>query len=131
MKKKPPKGYDSWFEHDLHKQELKACKFHTCYLKYVQEKRYEPDFVYHQGKFTVYIEVKGRFRTSGEARKYVDVARGLKKNEELVFLFADPRKPMPNAKRRKDGSKRTHGEWAEDHGFRHYTRENSPTEWAK
>ena len=131
MKKKPPKGYDSWLEHDLHKQELKGCKFHPCKLKYVQKKHYEPDFVYHNGKFTVYIEVKGRFRTSGEARKYVDVALGLQKNEELVFVFSDPKKPMPNAKARRDGSKRTHGEWAADYGFRFFDRKNTPKEWSK
>jgi len=128
-RKKAPKGYDSWFEHDLHKKQLKACKFHPCKLSYIQEKKYEPDFVYMDGKKTIYIEAKGRFRTSGEARKYVDVKRGLGSKEELVFLFADPKKPMPNAQRRSDGTKRSHGEWAESYGFTHYTRDNTPEEW--
>lgn len=130
-RKKPPAGYDSWFEHDLHKQQLKGCKFHSCKLAYIQEKTYEPDFIYHDGKNVIYIEVKGRFRTSGEARKYVDVKRGLKKNEVLVFIFSDPKKPMPNAQRRKDGTRRTHGDWADSHEFLHYTRDNTPTEWEK
>ena len=128
-KVKPKGGYDSWFEHDLHKQQLKACKHHSHKLAYIQKKTYEPDFVYHDGKKVIYIEVKGRFRTSGEARKYVDVKAGLKKNEELVFIFSDPRKPMPNAKARKDGTKRTHGDWADHHQFKHYTRDNTPVEW--
>lgn len=126
---KPKGGYDSWFEHDLHKQQLKACKFHSCKLAYIQKKTYEPDFIYHDGKKVIYIEAKGRFRTSGEARKYVDVKAGLKKNEELVFIFSDPRKPMPNAKSRKDGTKRTHGDWADHHQFVHYTRDTTPPEW--
>jgi predicted nuclease of restriction endonuclease-like RecB superfamily len=130
MKKKPPNGYDSWFEHDLHKQQLRACKFHPCKLSYVQKKLYEPDFVYHDGKIVIYIEVKGRFRTSGEARKYVDVAANLKKNEILVFIFSDPDKPMPNAQRRKDGTRRTHGEWAKSYNFQHYTRETTPHMWS-
>src|SRR6056300_1559528 len=88
---KPPKGYDSWFEYDLHRKHLTGCKFHPDTLEYVQVKRYEPDFVYITPKgFKIYIETKGRFRDSAEARKYKDIRNGLGKDEELVFIFQTP-----------------------------------------
>ena len=48
---------------------------------------------------------------------------------ELVFLFADPDLPMPQAKRRKDGTKRSHADWATSKKFRWYTSETIPDEW--
>ena len=36
---------------------------------------------------------------------------------------------MPQAKRRKDGTKRSHGEWAEANGFRWFSRFSLPKEW--
>ena len=48
---------------------------------------------------------------------------------ELVFLFANPSAPMPNSKVRKDGTKRTHGEWATANGFRWFTEETLPDSW--
>ena len=36
---------------------------------------------------------------------------------------------MPQAKRRKDGTKRTHSEWAESKGFRWYSSRSIPKEW--
>ena len=129
-KKKPPKGYDSWFEYDLHNEQLTACDFHTVKIPYVQQKTYKPDFMYYKGDHTTYIEAKGRFRTSAEARKYVDVSNGFDPEfDELVFLFFNPNLPMPNAKRRKDGTKQTHGEWAERNGFRYYSPKTCPREW--
>lgn len=131
---KPPKGYDSWFEYDLHTKQLKGCKCHTEKVSYVQERTYHPDFIYHlqdagKGSFKIYIEAKGRFRDRGEARKYVDIRAGLSKNEELVFVFYNPRTPMPGARKRQDGTKLTHGDWAEKHGFRYFTEDTIPRTW--
>ena len=36
---------------------------------------------------------------------------------------------MPQAKRRKDGTKRSHGEWATANGFTWYSRESIPDSW--
>ena len=36
---------------------------------------------------------------------------------------------MPNSKVRKDGTKRTHGEWATANGFRWFTEETLPDSW--
>ena len=53
----------------------------------------------------------------------------LPKNTELVFLFANPASPMPGAKRRKDGTKRSHAEWANKNKFTWYTEETLPESW--
>lgn len=123
-----PKGYDSWLEWDL-AQELLACQYHPCTVAYVQHKNYHPDFVYQQGDITYYIEAKGRFREQAEARKYIDVRSCLSETEELVFVFQNPKNIMPNAKRRKDGTKRSMGEWADYHNFTWYTVKTMPEEW--
>lgn len=115
-KGKPPKGYDSWFEYELHTGVLKHCNYHSDMVSYTQEKMYEPDFQI--GNFL--IEAKGRFRDSEEARKYNDIRKSLT-TEELVFVFYDPKTPMPRARRRKDGTKFTMAEWADKNGFRYYT----------
>jgi hypothetical protein len=119
-KGKPPKGYDSWFEYELHTGVLKPCQYHTGRVHYTQEKVYEPDFVV--GDFL--IEAKGRFRDSEEARKYVDIRKSLILDMlklELVFVFYHPDTPMPRARRRNDGTKFTMAEWANKNGFRYYT----------
>lgn len=132
IKAKPPKGYDSWFEYDMHRLYLQNCKFHVGKIQYTQIKTYEPDFVFITDRgFKIYIETKGRFRDSTESRKYKDIRDGLSKNEELVFLFQNPATPMPFAKKRKDGTKLTHGEWAEKEGFRYFDQYSLPPEWSK
>ena len=115
-KGKPPKGYDSWFEYELHTGVLKPCQYHTGLVHYTQKKIYEPDFAI--GDFL--IEAKGRFRDSEEARKYVDIRNSLI-HEELVFVFYHPDTQMPRARRRNDGNKFTMSEWANKKGFRYYT----------
>ena len=47
---------------------------------------------------------------------------------ELVFLFQKPFSPMPGATKRKDGTKRTHAEWAETNGFRWFSETKLPEE---
>ena len=55
--------------------------------------------------------------------------RHLPDDIELVFLFADPDAPMPQAKRRKDGTKRNHAEWASSKGFRWFSEDSIPASW--
>lgn len=123
VKRRPPKGYDSWLEYEIHQIKDKW-EHHPSRITYTQVKEYEPDFCFVQDdSWTIYVEVKGRFRDRAEARKYVDVKASLSPFEELIFIFQDPKKPMPNARRRKDGTIYTHGEWAEKHGFEYYSME--------
>jgi len=89
-------------------------------------KTYNPD-----AKFgSTLIEVKGYFRNSAEAAKYLCIKEQYP-HLELVFVFANPSKPIPWAKRRKDGSRMTHAEWAEQKGFTYYSVNNTPKEWGK
>lgn len=129
-KVKPPKGFDSNFEYDLH-QVLKGCDYHTQMIDYVQHKRYEPDFLYKKGSTVTLIEAKGRFRDSSEAKKYIDIRESLPPNYELVFVFQKPFTPMPFAKKRKDGTKFTHAAWADKNNFTWYSDYELPTEWQR
>lgn len=129
-KSKKPKGFDSWFEYDLVRN-MPACSYHTSRIDYIQKKRYAPDFSYYKDGYTVYIEAKGRFRDNQEARKYIDVRSSLDDGDSLVFIFQNPDTPMPHSKKRSDGSKMTHGEWATKHGFEYYTISSLPLEWSK
>jgi hypothetical protein len=79
----------------------------------------------------ILLEAKGRFWDSAEYSKYVWISQALPDDYELVFLFSDPNAPMPQANLRKDGTKRTHGEWASSKGFRWYSEMSIPNEWVK
>ena len=125
------KKYDSKFEKAAH-EIMQGCEYHPeKHIFYLVPKHYEPDFVYKYHSKTWYIEAKGRFRTSEEARKYVIIAETLSPKEELVFLFQRPNTPMPGSRRRKDGTRYTMEEWAEKHGFRWYTLDTIPTGWRR
>jgi len=119
-RKATPKGYDSGLEYDLHKGMLKAWSHHSHKISYVSRHKYEPDFVRTIGDKVLYVEVKGRFRDNAEAQKYPFIREGLKENEELIFIFQDAEKPMPFSKKRKDGTKYSHRQWAEKNNFRYY-----------
>ena len=86
-------------------------------LSYYITHMYQPDFV-HPAEPNVYYEAKGRFRTSGEARKYVEIQKQ-HPEIEIIFLFQNPRTKMPGARPRKDGTTLTMAEWADKHGFRY------------
>jgi hypothetical protein len=58
---------------------------------------------------------------SSVASKYIWVRKVLPKDTELVFLFMKPDCSMPNAKKRKDGTRMSHREWAEKNNFRWFT----------
>lgn len=122
-------GYDSIWEYLLHDTILKDWEHHADKIDYVVQHSYEPDFVRTlQGK-KILLESKGRFWDFLEYSKYKWIRENLPENTELVFLFANPSAPMPNAKLRKDGTKRTHGEWATLNKFRWYTEATLPNEW--
>lgn len=73
---------------------------------------YLPDFSMESKLgYTYLVEVKGYFRP-GDIKKYAGVAKALREqdNKELVFVFADPFKPV------RKGAKLTMAGWAEKHG---------------
>ena len=123
------KGYDSIWEAVLHESILKRWKHHDSKIDYIIEHTYEPDFVKTIRSKKILLEAKGRFWDFAEYSKYIWVKKTLPDNVELVFLFAKPSAPMPGAKRRKDGTKRSHAEWAEANGFRWFSEETLPDSW--
>jgi len=124
-----PKGYDSLWEVELHTTILQAWKHHWDKISYTVSHNYEPDFVKTIENKTILLEAKGRFWDYSEYNKYIHIRSALPKDYELVFLFQKPYAPMPQAKKRKDGTKRTHAEWADKNNFTWYSEETLPTEW--
>jgi len=124
-----PKGYDSLWEVTLHETVLQNWKHHFDTIDYIVRHKYEPDFVKEIKGKTILLEAKGRFWDYAEYSKYIHIRTALPKNYELVFLFQKPFSPMPQAKKRKDGTKRTHAEWAETNNYTWYSEETLPEEW--
>ena len=126
---------DSKWEGKLLEGVMKGVTYHPELVRYTKPSTshtYQPDFevqVPSEHGFktsfnTILVEAKGRFREVAEFQKYLHIRNTLDTmGIELVFLFMKPLTPMPNAKRRKDGTKRTHAEWAESQHFRWFTEE--------
>ena len=114
--------YDSLFEKQIHERLLQDARFHdkSDRVDYQVPHYYEPDFVLEKEGKVFYIETKGRFRDSSEARKYIFVRENLPEGAELVFIWEKANTVFPFAKKRKDGTKATHGEWADKNGFRNW-----------
>tara|TARA_R100001460_G_scaffold44048_2_gene80581 strand:+ start:13564 stop:14076 length:513 start_codon:yes stop_codon:yes gene_type:complete len=129
VEKDVPTSYDSIWEYNLHNGLLKKWKHHGKKVPYVVNHTYHPDFSKKIGNKTYLIEAKGRFWDYAEFSKYLWIKKALPKNVELVFLFANPAAPMPQAKRRKDGTKRSHAEWAGANGFKWFSEESIPDDW--
>ena len=122
-------GYDSNWEYLLHTKILKSWEIHTETIEYTVDHKYHPDFIKVLGGVKILLEAKGRFWDHAEYSKYIWIKKYLPENTELVFLFAEPTAPLPQAKRRKDGTKRSHSEWATANGFRWFSTHSIPKEW--
>ena len=127
--KNVPKGYDSLWEYSLHQTLLKNWKMRGDPINYIIKKTYEVDFINTIENKTILLEAKGRFWDHAEYSKYIWIREALPSTMELVFLFQKPYAPMPQAKKRKDGTKRTHAEWAETNNFKWYSEQTLPKEW--
>ena len=123
------KGYDSNWEYELHSGILDGWEFHVDKVEYTVAHKYEPDFVRTIEGKKILLEAKGRFWDSAEYSKYIWIAKVLPADVELVFLFANPNAPMPSAKVRKDGTRRSHGEWASANSFRWFSEDSIPDNW--
>ena len=99
-----PKGYDSIWEYEIHQTLLKDWKHHWDNIDYIVKHKYEPDFVKIIDNKTILIEAKGRFWDYAEFSKYIHIREALPEDYELVFLFQKPFAPMPQAKKRKNGT---------------------------
>lgn len=116
-------GYDSLLEKRLHETVLKDCSFHNKeeLVSYSVPHTYEPDFVYERDGKKYLIETKGRFQDSSEARKYTFIRDFLPDDTELVFVWQKSGTAFPFSRRRKDGTRMTQDEWADNHEFRHWS----------
>ena len=127
--------FDSGFERKLYAiLDPTEANYHpdNCKLYYTVTSGYEPDWVvWNDDGTTTYVEAKGRFRDATEARKYRAVRDSLKPTEELVFIFQNPKVPMPNAGKRRDGTKHSISEWADKYNFTWYTAETLPEHWRR
>ena len=124
VKHKDLKGtpYDSMTEKRLHDGAFKGCDFHSTNIEYHIEHKYEPDFTFTKAGKAIYIEVKGYFQDRAELQKYKWIKKALHSSEEeLVFIFEKPDKPIHFQAKRKDGTKMTHREWCVKSGFRVYS----------
>lgn len=129
--KKLPKGFDSFLEVDLYNGPLQESQHHPNkddLIDYSIPHQYEYDFMFSHGDTLYLAESKGRARDSAELRKYLSVRDYLEdwhvfkdspyKEIELFFIFENAKTPTPFAKKRKDGTKQSHGEWASKNEFR-------------
>ena len=125
--------FDSGFERGLYAViDPEVVEYHPdVRLQYVIEKKYEPDWYVEEGEIEYFIEAKGRFRDSEEARKYVEIKKSLSDSQRLVFILQRPEGKMPNAKRRKDGTTFCMAEWCDRHGFEWYTAHSLPDRWRR
>ena len=127
-KKKVPKPYRSWFEHDLHQNALQALVhegFTATYDIILRDRKYTPDFV----SGDRLLEAKGCFRDRNEANKYLHIKAS---GYNVCFIFQCPTTPLPWAKKRKRcGTKMNHAEWAEKNGFEWCDAKFIPKEWRK
>lgn len=100
---------------------LPLVEFHADKVPYTISHIYNPDFTISHPDRTIYIEAKGYFQDAQEIQKYPAIRDCLAANEELVFVFEKPEKPIHFRTKRKDGTRMSHGEWATKNKFRHFT----------
>ena len=120
--------YRSKFEKAFGEQ-FSGLAYESTSIVYWSRHTYTPDFVTPSGRH--WFELKGFFRNSGEARKYVDVSKQLHLpgTPVLIFVFMDPDKKMPGARRRKDGTIYTMKDWADKNGFKWCTIDTIKKDW--
>jgi len=115
-------GYDSGTEKELAENELKSAIYHPDPIHYTipaSAHKYTPDFQVGN----ILVEVKG-FLRAGQQNMYKHIARSCEEQGyEFVFLFPNPDKKMPGARKRKNGTWLTLGEWSCKVGITFYTRE--------
>ena len=123
-------NYRSKFEGKIGRK-MKGCKYEPqeSIKNYTLKGTYLPDFVPKDDE-DILIEVKGFFRSKQEANKYLAV-REDNPGVEIVFIFGDPKTPMPNSRKRRDGTRYSMSEWADKNEIRWYTYDTIPKEWCK
>lgn len=119
-KQSPPKPYRSWPELRAYEysNRLVDAQYEPFKVPYTirREANYIPDLYFQHDGIQYIGEVKGRFRTAEEGKKYIDIRR-CHPDTHIFFILEKPKTPLFGAKKRKDGSRRTMEEWMDKHGF--------------
>lgn len=98
-------------------------------IKYEVHKQctYLPDFVDEDRK--IIFEAKGHFRLRPDASKYIPIVAQCKANGyRFIFIFQNPKTPMPGVRVRRDGTKQTMADWAKTNKFEWCTVRSIPKE---
>lgn len=123
-KRKYPSPYRSEMEYRIHKGPMKRHEFEPSWAKtpyVIKGKTYNPDFASKDNPNILY-EVKGRFRTHEEAKKYIHV---IESNPELTIRFI-----ISNPTTRAYPQTKMHmGDWLTKYGFEWCTEEDIPHDW--
>lgn len=98
-------GFERTIAADLKRAKV-PFEYEPCKIPYTITHTYTPDFVIRDN---VYIETKGFFRDSSEARKYKAI-KEQNPDLDLRFVFMYPDRRIP-------GQKTTYAAWADRHGF--------------
>ena len=102
---------------------LKGFKYEPCKMAYITERNYIPDFVDEERR--ILIEAKGFFR-QGDDKKYLSIKKCYPK-WRMIFVFSDPKKPVrKGGLPRKDGTRLSLAEWAEQNGWEWATENTLP-----
>lgn len=121
----PSDPYRSDLERRLAKI-LTCCRYEKRKIEYTVPSTYNPDFDFPDKSWLV-IEAKGRFiNGTTEARKYVKVAEQHRELEVVFILERALTKAYTSAKRRKDGSVLTMGEWCAKNKFLFFEEKKIP-----
>jgi len=133
-----PKGYDSWVDYMMVRQEppkpfrswleVKAYYWANNVIEAAYEPKkypysirkeatYLPDLEIDHNGMTYWGEVKGRFKTMAEANKYLDIRKS-HPDVIIFFILSKPGVSTPGAQvRKKCGTRRSMEEWCSSNGF--------------
>jgi len=115
-------AYRSGLEKEV-AQVLKGFEYEPFSVSYSQPRTYTPDFI-HPKNQGIWYEVKGFFRTSDEAKKYIHI-RDSYPEVELRFIISNPNiKAYPRVKMKM-------GDWLTKNGFKWCLASDIPKSWIK
>ena len=91
-------------------------------IPYYVERHYIPDLAVD----TMIVELKGYFRQ--DSQRKMKAIKAQYPDKDIRFVFQNAKATIQGAKKRKDGSKMTCGEWADRQGFV-WAEGTIPKEW--
>lgn len=116
-----------WFAKSLNNLKIKWEYEPESFLWNPPAQKYTPDFkIYRANGKPLYVEYKGYLRPMDKV-KMVQMKKQ-RPDVDIRFVFQKADKPMAGSRPRKDGTRLTHAEWAEKHGYL-WAERFIPKEW--